>query len=202
MRLTKSLATLDAIIQRDWEGRYYSFNSRWDVNEQMASMRNGEGDSWFCVFGVHGAFLKGFDHESQLARAITETSTVWPGTLSDLPEQFRHFIAEPALSMRQTTFCIWRRDDDTKWNRGNIGHTEGNNADGSENLLSIFDSNPRTYQQWAEKYYKRPISLALVEHIYAYEPLTEAVVRGLNPTTRLTELTPDLDEIGYPASTT
>ena len=75
-KLTQSLAMLDAIIQRDWEGRYYSFNARWSIDKQMASMRNGEGDEWFCVFSKNGAFLKGLTTESRnghgLARLIGE----------------------------------------------------------------------------------------------------------------------------------
>ncbi len=116
---TQSLAMLDAIIQREWEGRYYSFNSRWDQKQQMASMRNGEGDSWFCVFAPFGAFLKGFDHESKMS--------------------------------------------------------------------------PRNN-------YKHPVSLALIEQIYGHKPLTEGVVRGLNPKANLAELSDDLAEIGYPVS--
>jgi hypothetical protein len=46
-KLTKSLAMLDAIIMREWDYRYYSFNSKWAEGEQMASMRNGQGDGWY-----------------------------------------------------------------------------------------------------------------------------------------------------------
>jgi len=200
-RLTKSLATLDAIIERDWEGRYYSFNARWDANEQLASMRNGEGNSWFCVFGVPGAFLKGFDHESKMAQDITRTRTVWPGVLSDLPEQFKSFATEPAFLMQNSTFCIWRNQTDRQWNKGKIAYPAGHDPDGSGRLLRIFDANPNTYKQWAEDYYKRPISLLFVEHIYAHKPLTEGVVRGLNQNTNIAELSDDLGEIGYPVST-
>ena len=36
-------AVLDLIVSPDWDGRYYSFNSKWSENEQMGSMRNGCG---------------------------------------------------------------------------------------------------------------------------------------------------------------
>lgn len=42
--LSRALAMLEAILSPDWEGRYYSFNSRWAPKQEMASMRNGEGD--------------------------------------------------------------------------------------------------------------------------------------------------------------
>ena len=40
-QLTKSLAMLDALIQREWEYRYYSFDSKWADYGEMASMRKG-----------------------------------------------------------------------------------------------------------------------------------------------------------------
>jgi hypothetical protein len=58
-KLTQSLAMLDAIVSREWEYRYYSFNSRWSAGEQLASMRDGSGDGWFCAFGAPGSFFKG-----------------------------------------------------------------------------------------------------------------------------------------------
>ena len=77
-RLSQSLAMLDAIIMREWDYGYYSFNSKWAEGEQMASMRNGQGDEWFCGFGLPGAFLKGFDHESKMSPWNMETPKVWP----------------------------------------------------------------------------------------------------------------------------
>jgi hypothetical protein len=197
-KLTQSLAMLDAIIQRDWEGRYYSFNSKWDVREQMASMRNGQGDSWFCVFGEAGAFLKGFDHEAQMSSWHDGPRDVWPGVLDQVPDAFKQFLTEPAFSMEETTFCIWRLRGDTEWHTGDIPFPEGDDPDGSARLLSIFDGQPRTYQQWAEEYYEHPISLSAVEHIYAHEVLTDEVIHSLNPDTSLPELAEDISEIGYP----
>ncbi len=48
-KLTQSLAMLDAIMSPEWEYRYYSFNSKWDDGEMMASMRNGSGDEYFIL---------------------------------------------------------------------------------------------------------------------------------------------------------
>ena len=43
-RQMQTLALLDAILEREWEYRYFSFNCRWSNTEQMGSMRNGSGD--------------------------------------------------------------------------------------------------------------------------------------------------------------
>src|SRR5947209_13166831 len=78
-RLTQSLVMLDAIIEMDWESRYYSFNSKWDESEQLASMRNGQGNAWFCIFGAPGVFLKGFDHESIMSPWSNDEQKDGPG---------------------------------------------------------------------------------------------------------------------------
>jgi hypothetical protein len=190
-KLTQSLAMLDAIVQRDWEGRYYSFDAHWTINEQMASMRNGEGDEWFCVFSTHGAFLKGLDHESEMAKGR-------PGLFDNVPEVFQSALTEPAFSIEYTTFCIWRTYDDDRWHTGSISYPPGDDPDGSAWMLKILDGNPRTYQRWAEEYYERAISLPAVEHVYAHNELTNDIVRSLNPGTNLSDLTEDMAKIGYP----
>lgn len=197
-RMTQSLAILEAIIERNWEARYYSFNKHWSTGEQLASMRNGEGDEWFCVFTDQGAFLKGFDHEARMAPANNGAGKVWPGVLDSVPEPFQPFLTEPAFSMAQTTFCIWQLNRDLRWQRGTISFPENDDPDGSASLLAIFDGNPRTYQQWAEGYYDRPVSLSAVEHIYAYNPLTDDIVSDLNSDVSLSMLADDIAEIGYP----
>lgn len=39
MRLTQSLAILDAVLSPEWEYRYYSFNQAWADGEKMALCR-------------------------------------------------------------------------------------------------------------------------------------------------------------------
>jgi hypothetical protein len=62
---------LEAIMSPDWEYRYYSFDSKWGLDEMMASMRNGQGDDFFILFNNNGAIIKGFDHESTMSPAHT-----------------------------------------------------------------------------------------------------------------------------------
>jgi hypothetical protein len=71
-RLSQSLAMLDAILSPDWEFRYYSFNSKWNAGEMMASMRNGSGDDYFILFNSSGAIIKGFAHESPMSPFVNE----------------------------------------------------------------------------------------------------------------------------------
>ena len=198
-RLTKSIATLDAIIEPTWEYRYYSFNSKWAAAEQMASMRDGCGNEWFCVFSEVGAFLKGFDHESPMSPWNFDPKRVWPGVLDEVPEEFKRFAIEPAFSPDSTTFCIWRSNTDDGWRKGSIEFPSGyEDPDGSAELLSVLEGEPQAYQLWAESYYERSVPIELVEYVYDHNELTETFVRRLNPECEMESLGLDIAEIGYP----
>jgi hypothetical protein len=198
-RITKSLALLDAIITPEWDHRYYSFNSKWSAGQEMASMRNGQGDAWFCVFSDVGVFLKGFDHESQMSPWSTKPTNVWRGVLDEVPDKFDPFATEPAFSMADTTFCIWRGHDDDRWRTGHIEWPSGEDPDGSEWMLLILDGDPQKYKSWAETCYKRSVSPELINHVYEHHPLTDEFVLRLNPERDLKTLASDVEEIGYPA---
>jgi hypothetical protein len=198
-KLTQSLAMLDAIIMREWDYRYYSFNSAWDTGEQMASMRDGSGDEWLCLFTSAGAALKGFDHESEMSPWGNDDHAVWKGVLDHVTPVFTRFLNEPAFSMQDTTFCIWRSTQDSDWRVGKIEFPDDtDDPDGSQGLLSILDGNPETYKEWAEEYYERPVSLSVVQRIYAHEPLTERLVKALNPEIDVDAIRADATQIGYP----
>lgn len=199
-KLAQSLAMLDAILMREWDSRYYSFNSKWAENEQMASMRNGQGDGWYFGFGLPGAFLKGFDHESEMSPWNMEIPKVWPGVLDAVPEVFKSFATEPAFSMEDTTFCIWRGIQDPQWHTGKISFPASDDPDGSEWMLSILDRNPSSYKAWAEDYYEFPVGLSAVQHIYEHAPLTPELVHELNATVEFESLRGDAAEIDYPVA--
>ena len=114
----------------EWDYRYYSFNSKWSAGQEMTSMRNGQGDAWFCVFSDVGVFLKGFDHESQMSPWSAKPPQVWRGVLDEVPDRFNPFATEPAFSMGDTTFCIWRGHDDDVWRTGHIEWPSGEDPDG------------------------------------------------------------------------
>jgi len=100
---------LDAILCPEWQFRYYSFNAGWAPGEQMGSMRNGSGDELFAHFGAAGCWLKGFAHENPLSPYRENPKRVWPGVLDNVPGEFAGCLREPAFSVEDVTFCIWRR---------------------------------------------------------------------------------------------
>jgi hypothetical protein len=198
-KLLQSLAMLDAMICPEWQYRYYSFNAHWNADEQMGSMRNGCGDDFFALFNAAGCFLKEFAHEAPMSPYAFDPPAVWPGVLSQVPEVFSSGLEEPAFKMTDTTFCIWRRRCDTAWQCGPVQFPSAPDPDGSEDLLSPLDGRPETYLEWAEGYYEQPIPLNSIRHVYDHLPLTEEVVKRLNPEVSLDDLADDIHEIGYPA---
>jgi len=134
--LLKSLAALDAIISPEWDYRYYSFNSQWGMNEQMGSMRNGCGDEFFVLFNQHGCFIKGFAHDSAMSSWCTDEQKPWEGLLKGLPNEFKEAAEEPAFSMDNISFCLWRSFQDAEWQIGEFEFEDDDDPDGSEYLIN------------------------------------------------------------------
>jgi hypothetical protein len=194
-RLLQSIAMLDAILMPDWEYRYYSFNAHWSDTEMMGSMRNGAGDEFFALFNGHGAFMKGFVHDSPAAAAKISSDAFY----RDLPSEFEDGRREPAFSPDDVTFCIWRLNQQLTWSCGKVDLPVADDADGSASLLSILDGVPDSYRGWASAYYEQDLPIAPIEAVYRHQPLTEELVTRLNPQQRLHQLGEDIAEIGYPA---
>jgi len=197
-RLLKSLATLDAILCPEWDYRFYSFNSEWAKNEQMGSMRNGCGDEFYVLFNSAGCFIKGFAHESAMSSWGTENQIPWNGLLSGLPTEFVEASKEPAFSMDNISFCVWRRHTDDAWLLGDIEFDDDEDPDGSEYLLEIFDCSPSTYKEFAADYHELDVDILLISKIYNHEKLDVDLIKSINPNANLDELLTELKEIGYP----
>jgi len=198
LRQSQSLAMLDAVLSPQWDYRYYSFNSKWGPGEMMASMRDGSGDDYFILFDSHGAAIKGFDHEATMSPWSSDPPIIWPGMYDCIPDDFSSFLNEPAFSMEDATFCIWRRHGDDAWHCGVTEFPGDDDPDGSEHMLAILDGDPKTYLAFARDYYEIDLSLGPVEHIYNNGPLTEEILRALNPDLVLKDLQADTLEIVYP----
>jgi hypothetical protein len=198
-RISKSIAMLDAILCPRWDFRYFSFNARWAGDgTEMASMRDGGGNEYFAIVRGDTAILKGFDHESEMTPYIFDPPKVWPGVLDEVPASFSDFVSEPAFSPADTTFCIWNVGLGNGWELGRIARPD-NEEDGSESLLWMFDGGPNTYRQFAQDYFEVDVELSLIEHIFALRPLSEELLRSINPETTLASLSKDIAQIDYPA---
>ncbi|MFE3109166.1 hypothetical protein ACFXKJ_03750 [Kitasatospora indigofera] len=201
----RALATLDAILSPDWESRYHSFDSTWGEGEEMASMRDGQGDEYSVVLTAAGAYVRGFAHGAELSPYWPgRDGAPWPGVLDEVPAVFRPQVEEPAFwdedDVPTVTVCLWRENTDDHWRHGTIEFPAGtSDPDGAEGLFELLaDRSPEAYRRWAEDYYEVPVDLAAVRHAYALRPLTAEVVAALNDELDLADLAGDLAEIGYP----
>jgi hypothetical protein len=123
---------------------------------------------------------------------------VWPGVLDSVPTIFKSCLTEPAFSMTDTTFCIWRATEENYWKTGTISFPEGDDPDGSAWMLAILDGSPVTYKEWAEDYYDLPINLEAIEQVYRGAILTRELVEELNNAADFSDILADAAEIDYP----
>jgi hypothetical protein len=196
----QSFAVLDSILSQDWEFRYYSFNSNWDENTSLASIRNGSGDHLFIVFCSYGCLIKGFNHEAFMNIISSQNSCLWPGIIDTVPIEFQQYLQEAAFSPEETTFCIWRSYLGNSWEIGEIDFPSTPDPDGSESLLPFVSATRYQYQQWAEEYYEISIKIESIDCILSHQLLTESIIYEINSQASIQTLNKDLQEIGYLSS--
>jgi hypothetical protein len=201
-RRCRALAMLDAILCPDEEARHYGFNTSWGPGAEIAEMRNGSGDEFHIVFGPAGVFLRGFDHESVMSPARNDEE-LWPGVADSVPAAFAPLLDEPAFgwgAQFYATVCVWRETGDDRWHAGDIAYPPGDDPDGADHLFAILlDDTPATYRAFAESSYQVPVDPAVVNDVFALTPLTDALVRRLNPQLTVGKLADDIEAIGYPS---
>jgi hypothetical protein len=186
---------LEAIVCPEWEYRYYSYDSCWGVGEAMASMRNGEGDDWFLLFGPFGAGIKGLAHESPLAG----DAELLAQARRCVPAEFAPFLDEPAFSWAWMSFCYWSAAGDAAWSR--VVHPLAERAelaDGAPELLALLHEPASAYVEFAQGYYECSLPLGAVEAIYRGDPLTPQLVQALNEALSLADVAAEAQQIGYP----
>src|SRR5262245_15977857 len=187
-RVTQSLAMVEAIVCPEWEMRWFSYNSRWGPDEEMASMRDGCGDDWMCLFCAAGVAIKGLAHE------LANDAELPARIQAEVPADFASFLSEPAFSMDHATFCYWRKVGDAEWSK--VGSSLAN--DGSQELLALLVSGPEGYVEWATDYHEQSIAADVVEAVFEHRPLTDALIRKLNPDADVAAVRVDALEVGYP----
>jgi hypothetical protein len=200
-----AVATLDAILSPTWDGRYYSYTADWGGNASAAEIRDGCGNDCFIVFTTDGVFIKGYDHESPMAPKNRDPKSLWPGLIEGLPAVFTELLIEPAFTspdgVLAMTFCLWREYRDTHWHTGPVDFTrlDRYDTDGAYEMLGVLcDPTPQAYGSFAFEYFEVDLDPAALEHVYALGPITDQLVRSINPGAALDDLARDLASSGYP----
>ena len=194
-RRTKALAMVEAIACPEWEDRYYSFNAAWSADEEMASMRTGSGDDWFLLFSNAGAGLKGLDHKSPAAGDKELLAEV----RRQVSPSLATFLNESAFGWDWMSYCYWRTEADSTWNR--VKHSSAAPAeaeDGSEEFLSLLLEPSTSYVEFASWYYEVQLPSHSVEAIYCHTALTPELVTSLNADADWGHVLANAKEIGYP----
>ncbi|GIP31687.1 hypothetical protein [Paenibacillus sp. J2TS4] len=189
-----ALAALDLILCPEQWLRYHSFDPQWAHNVSLAIIDNGSGDHLFILFTPEGTIMKGFDHESTLSPHANDEYKVWPGIYDDVPAPLLSWLDDEAIEQEEVTFCIWRETGDSVWRKGEVEVPDGED-DGTEFLLGTIFVTPENYVEWAEDYFDMPVPVETVEQIYSGTPITEAMIRSLNPERDVEEALRELETL-------
>ncbi len=176
----KILALADAIIEPDWQYRYFSYHSKWSDEEEMASFRDGCGGEWFLWLSGRFAGYKCLSPEDGLMPDLE-------GVKSQVPNAYSSFVSEPAFSMDLAT-CIWYWAD-SKWFK------HGLTVEWLIDLEEIIKWTAKDYHTWAIEYYEREFDIKNIEKLFEHQ-FSEERAKKLNPEIDLNELQRELVEIG------
>ena len=181
-RRCQALAVLDAILCPDPRWREYSFDPASRPGERVATMEAATGDGWLIWFSCHGAVIRGFDHESRVSPWGRKPVEPWPGLFDGLPARLRDGPRLEVDMVESVTFCLWWDAQDPGWRAGVVIQPtiQYQEPDGSEWLLAELLW-PAAYQDHAEEVYECVVPLEVVERVYAHEPLTEGLIRAVDP---------------------
>jgi hypothetical protein len=203
---SQSLAVLEAILEPDPRVRRFSYNAL-PEDEQVAAWQNGSGDEYSIVFTPHGAFARGFCHESPLRDFSYDPPRLWPGLLDGVPAALRD-VAEPmtydATMGALATVTLWRLVSESRWSCGHVSYPADMPVYGEDvqcpEIFDNLDGRPQTYANDIEEVEEIVLDLNAVGHVFAHLPLTEDVVAALNPEREFADLAFDLIAIGYPGA--
>lgn len=163
--ISQRLAFLDAIISPEWEYRYYSFNHSWDLNQQMASMRDGSGNEYFILFENNNCGIKVYNKQQneECQKFITEQR--------ETDNHFiRNFLNEPAFSIPYSTFLSFWESGQKRWK------SYGNEKN---MLLHIFSDPQKKYFDFSKEYYEKEIPMKLINKIFSSESMKSDVILKL-----------------------
>ncbi|MGW5670741.1 hypothetical protein [Micromonospora sp. NPDC003776] len=124
------------------------------------------------------------------------------------PDVLRPQLEEPTFcddgGQFIATAVLWRLTADDRWHAGDgitfpplRGPYDDTGPDGSGMLEILCDDIVDRFVEFAGDYYEIDVDQAAVAHVVAQQPLTDAVIRALNPQLTLGGLLKDIAAIGY-----
>lgn len=201
----RAVAVLEYVLGSGWSR--YSYTRHWGDGE-AAWMDDGSGDEWNIVFTGAGVFVRVLDHESAMSPWRDEDLQLWPGLVDGLPGAFADQLEEPAFCEEETgafvaTAVLWRLPGDDRWSCGrdiefpSEQDPFGDSPDGTAELEILLDDPADRYTDFAEEHYDRPVDREAVAQVFARRPLSDSLVRELNPDADPGVVRREAAEIGY-----
>jgi hypothetical protein len=200
-RRCQALAVLDAILCPEPRWRYFTFDAAFAPGERVARMESATGDEWLIWFSPQGVVIRGFDHESPVSPWRREPVEPWPGLFDGLPERLRHGPRLEIEGIESVTFCLWWDVEDPGWRAGVVAQPDAHYADpdGSGWLLAELDG-PAAYQTYAQEVYERVVPLDVIEQVFTHQPLTEELIRAVDPAADTAVALATARAVGYPVA--
>lgn len=192
-----SMAALDIIFSEEEWLRVYNWKPNWHEASSLAVIDNGAGDTMHIVFSNCGCIIKGLDHESELSPYAQEEFEVWKGIYEDVPKELLDFLDDEAIQKDDVTFCIWQDSVHNGWKKGDVEIPEGFD-DGMDYMLSRIFS-VEDYIDWAKSYWKLGdrLTIEIVSKVFSHKPITEDMIKKLNPDRNIKEAMEELVKIDY-----
>ncbi|MNU83362.1 hypothetical protein D3C71_730610 [compost metagenome] len=193
-KLMKIHALLNMVLCRDEWLRYHSFFPEWKDRISMAKIDNGSGDHLFILFAPQGTIIKGFDHESELSPYARDEHEIWPGIYEGVPKELFLLLEDEAIKNEDVTFCIWRKNYDLEWQKGEVEIPDGE-EDGSDFLLGTIFQTPEDFVEFAKDYFDLTPSLDIVANIYNGIPISAEMIQMLNPDCDVEDVLQELESL-------
>lgn len=172
----QAIACLDLILGQEYA--YFSYQSKWSAQAEMASCKNGSGEESFLWIGSNAMAWKYFEHELGCLDM----------PMDDFPTGFEDFLNEPAFEIEHSTAIYFYKND--HWTKF-----------GKENFLidrafQRLSWQAEDYHEWAEDYYEKEIPIEFLQAVFANQ-LDKEIIKCLNTNLDLNDILEELEEIGF-----
>jgi hypothetical protein len=202
-RILLSEASLD-IIMNDCKDNTFPlvrFYRNYSNEVDMVYITNNSIDDIYILFSVNGSIIKGFDHESMLSPYANDNNEIAKGIYDSVPHELLKLLDE-GVDRDDVTFCLWRRQVDLFWRKGDVIDPEKYNSldDGEDFLLKYIFNSADTWLDWAKFYYGKKadsIPIDCVKKIYEHKNITRDTIKIINPNREVEIAIKELKEIGY-----
>ncbi|MNH96462.1 hypothetical protein D3C81_1516370 [compost metagenome] len=119
---------------------------------------------------------------------------IWPGIYEGVPKELFLLLEDEAIKNEDVTFCIWRKNYDLEWQKGEVEIPDGE-EDGSDFLLGTIFQTPEDFVEFAKDYFDLTPSLDIVANIYNGIPISAEMIQMLNPDCDVEDVLQELESL-------